>query len=138
MNPHQIDLVQKSFAQVAPIADQAAAMFYDRLFTLDPELRKLFKGDMKQQGTKLMQMIAAAVQGLDDMPKLAPVLSELGVRHGGYGVKPHDYDTVAQALLWTLGQGLQSAFTPEVRLAWEVFLGMVAGAMIDAAKPALS
>lgn len=138
MNPRQIELVQKSFAQVAPIADQAAALFYDRLFTLDPELRKLFRGDLNQQGAKLMQMIAAAVSGLNDVPRLIPVLHGLGARHGGYGVEPRDYDTVAQALMWTLGQGLQGAFTPEVRSAWEVFYGVAARAMLDAAEPALA
>jgi len=138
MNPRQIELVQQSFAQVAPIADTAAGLFYDRLFTLDPALRKLFRGDMKQQGTKLMQMIGAAVRGLNDVPKLVPVLHGLGKRHGGYGVTPRDYDTVGQALMWTLGQGLQSAFTPEVRSAWEVFYGVAACTMLDATAPALA
>jgi len=137
MTPRQIELVRSSFAQVAPIADQAAALFYGQLFTLDPALRKLFHGDMKQQGAKLMQMIGAAVRGLHDLPKLVPVLRGLGARHGGYGVKPRDYDSVAQALMWTLEQGLQSAFTPEVRAAWEVFYGVVACTMLEAAEPGL-
>jgi hemoglobin-like flavoprotein len=138
MNPRQIELVQQSFAQVAPIADQAAVLFYDRLFTLDPTLRKLFKGDLIQQGAKLMQMIGAAVSGLNDVPKLIPVLRALGARHGRYGVAPRDYDTVAQALLWTLGQGLQEAFTPEVRSAWEAFYGVAASTMQDAVESALA
>lgn len=137
MTPRQIELVQSSFAQVAPLADQAAALFYGRLFTLDPALRKLFRGDMTQQGAKLMQMIGAAVRGLHDLPKLVPVLGGLGARHRGYGVKPRDYDSVAQALMWTLEQGLQSAFTPEVRAAWEVFYGVAACTMLEAAEPPL-
>jgi hypothetical protein len=36
MTPEQVALVQESFAKVAPIADQAAIMFYDRLFELAP------------------------------------------------------------------------------------------------------
>ena len=32
MTPQQIKLVQQSFAQVKPIADMAAKLFYDRLF----------------------------------------------------------------------------------------------------------
>jgi hemoglobin-like flavoprotein len=136
MTPRQIELVQSSFAQVAPIADTAAALFYDRLFTLDPALRKLFRGDMRQQGAKLMQMIAAAVRGLNDVPKLLPVLRSLGQRHGGYGVTPRDYDTVAQALMWTLGQGLQGGFTAEVRSAWEAFYGVAACTMLDSVETA--
>ena len=135
MKPNQVDLVQKSFAQVAPIAEQAAALFYDRLFVLDPAVRQLFRGNMQQQGAKLMQMIGAAVRGLDDLPRLVPVLRGLGERHGGYGVTPRDYDTVGRALIWTLGQGLQSAFTPAVREAWEVFYGLAACTMLGVARP---
>ncbi len=102
MNQSQIDLVQESFAKVAPIAETAAELFYRRLFELDPTLSKLFKGDMRQQGDKLMTMIAAAVRGLNDLDKLVPVVRQLGVRHSGYGVQVKDYATVGTALLWTL------------------------------------
>jgi hypothetical protein len=46
MTPEQVTLVQQSFAQVAPIADQAAAMFYDRLFEIAPAVKPLFPSDM--------------------------------------------------------------------------------------------
>jgi nitric oxide dioxygenase len=39
----EIGLVQDSFAMVEPIAGDAAAMFDDRLFEIDPDLRRLFK-----------------------------------------------------------------------------------------------
>src|SRR5215813_9816822 len=57
MNQEQQHLVRASFAKVTPIADTAAAMFYDRLFAADPTLRPLFKGDMVEQGRLLMTMI---------------------------------------------------------------------------------
>lgn len=136
MDGRQIRLVQESFAKVQPIAAQAAQMFYQRLFELDPQLRKLFKGDMQEQGTKLMSMIAAAVNGLNHIDKLVPVLKALGQRHGGYGVKAADYDVVAQALLWTLQQGLQDAFTSEVRAAWTAFYSVAATTMQGAAPEA--
>ena len=134
MNPAQITLVQQSFAKVAPIADAAAAMFYQRLFELDPALTKLFRGDMKDQGKKLMAMIAGAVRGLDRLDTLVPVLHKLGARHVGYGVKEKDYKTVGAALLWTLEKGLGSGFTHEVRAAWTVVYGLLAQTMLDAAK----
>ena len=118
MNPKQVQLVQESFAKVQPIAAQAAQMFYQRLFELDPKLKKLFKGDMVAQGVKLMSMIAAAVKGLSNVDKLVPVLQGLGSRHGGYGVKPAGYGTGGQALLWTPGKGPGGDFTPAVARAW--------------------
>jgi hemoglobin-like flavoprotein len=133
MNAEQKVLVQESFAKVLPISETAADLFYNRLFELDPSLRPLFKGDMKDQGRKLMDMINVAVKGLDDLDKIVPAVQALGERHGGYGVKDKDYDTVATALLWTLEQGLGNDFTPEVKAAWvEVYI-LLSGVMKDAA-----
>lgn len=118
MTPQQIDLVQKSFADVKPIAAAAAELFYNRLFTLDPALRPMFRGEMGQQGQMLMSMIGAAVNGLSNLEKLAPVVRQLGARHVRYGVRTEHYATVGSALLWTLEQGLGPKFTPPVRNAW--------------------
>ena len=133
MHPGQIALVQQSFAKVAPIADTAAALFYRRLFELDPTLTKLFKGDMQAQGRRLMSMIAMAVKGLDDLDTLVPLVRKLGARHTGYGVKARDYDSVGAALLWTLEQGLKTDFTPEVRAAWTEVYGLLARTMQEPA-----
>jgi len=130
----QIQLVQESFALVAPIADTAAGLFYQRLFVLDQRLKTLFRGDMIEQGKKLMAMIGAAVRGLDDVEKLIPVVQALGSRHAGYGVAPKDYDTVGAALLWTLEQGLGAAFTPPVKEAWTAVYGVLAATMLGASQ----
>jgi len=130
-------LVQQSFALVAPIADDAAALFYRRLFELDPSLERMFKGDMTEQRKKLMQMLTAAVKGLDRLEQLVPVVEDLGRRHAGYGVADAHYDTVGAALLWTLEKGLGQAFTPDVKDAWVVVYGLLAGTMKNAANSAL-
>lgn len=133
MNSEQKVLVQESFAKVVPISETAADLFYNRLFELDPSLRPLFKGDMKEQGRKLMDMLGIAVKGLDDVGKIVPAVQALGERHGGYGVKDKDYDTVATALLWTLEQGLGKDFTPEVKTAWTEVYILLSSVMKDAA-----
>ncbi len=133
MTIEQIDLVQNSFKLVEPIADDAAALFYDRLFTLDPSVRPLFKHDMKEQGRKLMQTLSVVVKGLKRLDTILPAVQDLGRRHVDYGVKDEHYDTVGAALLWTLGQGLGESFTPEVEEAWTTAYGLLAGAMKEAA-----
>ena len=138
MTPIQKQLIQDIFRQVAPIAETAAALFYDRLFTLDPSLRPMFTGDMQEQGRKLMQMIAVAVRGLDDLDQLLPAVRALGQRHARYGVRPAHYGTVAAALLWTLEQGLGDAFTPEARTAWSTVYGILAGTMMGGAAEPLA
>jgi hemoglobin-like flavoprotein len=136
MNETQKKLVQQTWASVVPIADQAAEIFYGKLFEADPSLRPLFKGDIQEQGKKLMKMIGMAVSSLDRLNELVPVVQALGKRHVGYGVKDAYYDTVAGALLGTLSVGLGPAFTPEVKEAWTTVYTVLATTMKEAAKSA--
>ena len=136
MTPDHVKLVKESFAKVAPIAPQAAALFYGRLFEIAPEVKPLFKGDIAEQGRKLMQVLATAVNGLDDLPALVPVVQDLGRRHVRYGVTDAHYGVVGEALLWTLGQGLGDGFTPAVKDAWVGVYIVLADTMKAAAKSA--
>jgi len=136
MTPEQVVLVKGSWAQVTPIADKAAELFYGKLFELDPALKPLFKGDMVEQGAKLMKMINTAVNGLDRLDEIVPAVQQLGVRHVAYGIKDEDYDTVGAALLWTLEAGLGEAFTADTRTAWATVYGILADTMKTAAAEA--
>ncbi len=136
MTSAEVQLVKDSFRQIVPIADQAAALFYARLFELDPALRHLFRGDMREQGRKLMTMIAVAVQSLERLDTLVPAVRQLGARHAGYGVTEDHYATVGAALLWTLEKGLGPAFTPAVREAWTTTYSLLANTMIEAQREA--
>lgn len=126
-------LVQESFALVEPIAEQAAELFYNRLFELDPSLRSLFTSDIAEQGRKLMATMALAVKGLDDPSRIIPALEVLGKRHLNFGVVDSHFDTVGEALLWTLEQGLGEGFTPAVKEAWTTTYGTIASVMKAAA-----
>ncbi len=130
----QIEVVRSTFAKVEPIAEQAAELFYNRLFELDPSVRDMFKGDMTEQGRKLMAMIKMVVAALNKLETVVPAIEKLGQRHAGYGVIDSHYDTVGEALLWTLGQGLGEDFTTEARDAWTNVYGTLAATMIQAAK----
>jgi hemoglobin-like flavoprotein len=129
MTPEQKHLVQESFTLVAPIADAAGALFYDRLFQLDPSLRFLFRGDIQEQSKKLMQMLAVAVASLDNVERIVPALHSLGRRHVAYGVTAQHFDTVATALLSTLETGLGPHFTSEVRQAWIAVYALLVATM---------
>lgn len=132
----QATLVRDSWNQLIPIAGQAAGLFYGKLFELDASLKPMFESDMTEQGAKLMRMIGIAVDNLDRLDEVVPAVQELGVKHLGYGVKNSQYDTVGEALLWTLGQGLGDAFTKEVMVAWMDVYGLLANTMMDATREA--
>ena len=135
MTGEQIRLVQDSFRRVVPVADAAAGLFYARLFDLDPGLEPLFKGDIVEQGRKLMQMLGMAVVSLDRLEQLLPAVRAMGARHVGYGVREGDYDTVGKALLWTLRKVVGGGFTPEVEAAWVETYSTLAAAMQAGAAP---
>jgi hemoglobin-like flavoprotein len=132
MDKETILLVETSWKNVEVIAPQAAALFYANLFESDPTLKTLFKGDMTEQGKKLMNMISVAVGKLNDLETLLPILQGLAVRHDKYGVNEQDYQTVGNALLKTLEQGLGNAFTADVKNAWAEVYGVMADIMISA------
>lgn len=136
MKPEQRMLVQTSFEKVLPIADTAAALFYSRLFALNPGLKMMFKGDMQEQGRKLMTMLKVAVSSLDRLDQLVPAVQKLGERHATYGVQAEHYEAVGAALLWTLEQGLGDAFTPATREAWATVYVLLANTMKEAARKA--
>ena len=130
MTPDQIDLVQSSFAKVAGIADVAADLFYARLFEIAPEVKPLFRNDMREQGRKLMMTLGVVVGGLKNLEAIAPAAKALAVKHVGYGVKAGHYRPVGEALIWTLEKGLGEDFSPKVKDAWIAAYGLLSGVMI--------
>jgi hemoglobin-like flavoprotein len=134
MTPRQIDLIRTSWSAVEPISDDAARLFYDRLFESDPAIKRLFaKTDMQAQRGILMQTLTLLVSSLDDFELVVPVLEALGRVHAGYGVRQRHYDTVEAALLWALDRGLGEAFDDETADAWATAYSAVASVMIEAA-----
>ena len=133
MNPSQVKLVQESFAKVAPISEQAAVIFYDRLFEVAPAVKAMFPADMTEQRKKLMGMLAAVVNGLANLESILPAASALAKRHVGYGAKPEHYPVVGGALLWTLEKGLGEAWTPAVAAAWTAAYDTLSSFMISEA-----
>lgn len=134
MTPHQITLVQTSFARVAPIAATTADLFFGRLFDLAPQLRPMFPQDLAEPKKKLMSMLGTAVAGLGQLDTLMPAVRALGRRYAGYGVSARHYAPAGSALLWTLEKGLGEAFTPELKDAWATACIMLSTTMIDAAN----
>jgi hemoglobin-like flavoprotein len=133
MNPTQIKLVQDSFAKVAPISEQAAVLFYDRLFEVAPAVKAMFPADMTEQRKKLMGTLAVVVNGLTNLEAVLPAASALAKRHVNYGAKPEHYPVVGGALLWTLEKGLGDGWTPDVAEAWTAAYSTLSGYMISEA-----
>ncbi len=133
MTPSQIAVVQQTFAKAAGLGGAVAEIFYAELFAIDPSLRPMFKGDMREQGRKLLTTLSFVVNGLDKPDQIVPAAQKLAVKHLDYGVTARHYTLVGNALLRTLKKGLGDEFTPEARAAWVAAYQVLADVMRTAA-----
>ncbi len=129
MTPEQVHLIRKSFAELSRHEHIAALVFYRRLFEIDPNLQRLFKGDIEEQSKKLLEMLGVLIAMLERPLGLELELKAMGLRHAGYGVKDEHYAMVGRALLDMLAETLDRGFTPEVREAWTALYGAVEAVM---------
>lgn len=134
MTPEQKQIVKDTWSMVLPIKQQAAEMFYNRLFDQYPEVRPYFKSDMTEQGEKLMAMLNQAVISLDNIEALIEPLKQAGKAHREYGVLAEDYAKVGASFLWTLEQGLGDAYNADVQEAWATTYQTLSSVMIDGAQ----
>ena len=131
MKAEQLKLVLDSLAVIQPIADQIAKSFYEHLFEIAPQTKKLFTADMNQQGTMLMTSLSLAVSGLSDMENTLPSVQALGERHYSYGVKPEYYQSAVESFVWSLEHHLGDRFTSELKEAWTIAFQSLADAMLS-------
>ena len=122
--------LRRTWQLVVPMADEAAELFYARLFELDPSLRVLFQTDAAVRRRKLMDALGLIVTCVDRPHDLLPMLAALGARHVSYGVRAAHYVTVGEALMWTLDQGLGALHTADARAAWGATYEFIAAAMV--------
>jgi hemoglobin-like flavoprotein len=135
-------LIADSWRLVVPIKETAADLFYRRLFEIRPDYRSLFPADMSAQKRKLITMLSFIVKSLDwpesawredvsEADDLFLVVLAMGRRHGAlYKIPRESYDSVGEALIWTLDQGLGEAFRPDVKTAWLRVYGLLAKTML--------
>ena len=133
MDSTQVALVQNTFEQAAALGEQVADIFYKELFAIDPTLRTMFKGDMREQKKKLLTTLAFVVRSLHTPDKILKPAQNLAIKHVAYGVMPEHYTLVGNALLRTLKKGLGEQYTPEVCDAWVEAFRTLARIMKEAA-----
>jgi nitric oxide dioxygenase len=117
-----------------PRRAEASAIFYERLFASAPETRSLFRGDLIDQGRKLMQVLATIVRNLSDLAPLLDSVDYLAQRHVGYGVRDEHYAVVGEALIETLRECLGDSFDHRTERAWGYAYTILSGRMIRAAR----
>jgi len=133
MDARKVALVQQSFEAVAALRLEAAEIFYSELFAIDPSLRSMFNGDMRDQHRKLLSALAYVVRSLAAPERILNSVENLARMHVDYGVKPNHYTHFGNALLRTLRRALGAQFTPELGDAWTEAFRALARTMAEAA-----
>lgn len=123
-------MVRESFAHLHRQKDATTKLFYDRLFEIAPDVRRLFKDDLTAQRHNLMEFMAVAMATLRDPAGLSLLLRKLGRMHGGLGVEERHFNAFRTALFWTLKTSLGTAFTPALERAWASLYDIMAREMI--------
>ena len=136
MTPQQKTLVRQTFARFAAHPARAGALFYDRLFALEPSLRTMFPKNLQTLGQKFVNTLGAMIGALDDAGLGAVHLDALGRRHAMYGVQPQHYEAMREALLWSLAQLLGDEFDDDAAAAWCAAYKTAARAMQKASQRA--
>lgn len=129
MTADQVRLVRDSLDSLREDAEPFALLFYGKLFELDPGSRRLFHNDLAAQGRKVMDMLTSVAESLDNFEPMRARLAELGRKHGEFGVRPDQYETLTTAMLWSLGQALGASFDVPTRDAWRLALNAICMAM---------
>ncbi len=134
LSAEDISRVRDSFDRIWPISDRTVALFYDRLFEDQPDLRALFRADMAEQKRKFISTLAAIVAHLDDRQARFSITGTLGRHHLDYGVAPQHYAAVLEALIATLAGTLGPAWTDEVDGSWRRAYEVVSAEMLQASS----
>ncbi|MEX0783584.1 MAG: globin family protein [Dehalococcoidia bacterium] len=129
----QLELIESSFALLAPRGDELVESFYARLFEVAPAVRSMFPDYMAGQKRALLGALGMIVGSLRAPEKLGVYLGSLGERHVGYGALAPHYDVVGGVLLETLAEMAGDAWTDEMQDAWASAYGAIKGLMLAGA-----
>ncbi|MBC7902968.1 MAG: hemoglobin [Gemmatimonadaceae bacterium] len=133
MTPQQIAIVKQSwqlFQGINPVL--VGDVFYSKVFLTDPSLKSMFHIPRDQQSRKIIEMLNVIVGRLDRLDELNEDIRQMAIRHKGYGVKNEHYQTIGNALLWTLEQGLGKDWNDSTENAWSECFRNISTAMMTA------
>ncbi len=130
-----VELLEESFAALAPQGDRLVELFYENLFNDYPSVVPLFAGvEPGEQRKKLLASLVLAVENLRKPDVLAPVLENMGRKHVEYGALADHYPAVGATLLKSMAEVASELWTPEVEEAWVGAYALISETMLHGAS----
>lgn len=131
ISPNNISLVQGSWRQLQPKAQNVGEQFYQKLFYRTPSIKPMFRSELHAEANKFMVMLNYIIKNLNDLDSIKMELSRLAEKHEEYGVKPDDYPIMGGCLIAALKTGLKGNWDPAVKHAWEEMFKSLSDKMLD-------
>jgi hemoglobin-like flavoprotein len=131
MRKESLERVRRSVALLLPQAGEITRLFYDRLFSIAPETRELFKVDMTVQRQHFAAALSVIMKNLTLLDVLTEPLRDLGSNHARVGVRPQHYPIVRDSILFAMSQTLAHDWTPELAADWHELLDKVSAIMMS-------
>lgn len=128
-----VENLVKGYEKMEPCFDKIAEAFYADLFEKFPQVKPLFKNsDIKVQQGKLVAALKLVASNINNVDKLADILSGLGKKHQSYGAVAGHYTAVAETLLAVLKKVIGRAWNKNIDSAWANALDVIASVMLKA------
>ena len=136
MNKQEFEAIRSNWEPIRGNSRFAARLFYTRLLLIDPSLAPLFRRGADEQAQRLLRATGIAVYGIGQPRILQPLLRMLGRHPAVRRMTPGQFESIGQAMLWTLRIVLDEAFDEAARRAWKNLYRTVSGTLRDARREA--
>jgi hemoglobin-like flavoprotein len=129
LSKDEIEILQSTFKKIEDT--DCWEKLYNKFFTLAPEAKELFKGDIKDQQHRIMTMVKTICEGLNNPQIIIPAIQQMGMRHFEYGVQNGHYNLFRDALMDAIKDTLGKEYTPQVEAAWNKLYSVMSENMMD-------
>lgn len=125
MTHKQINLIRSSWEKAGEQPLTTGILFYDRLFSLAPETRYVFRSPVSEQTSRLMSVTGCIINNLEQTDEVLYDITGMAQEYASYGLKAMHYRAVGNSLLWALEKRLDNLWDNELKEAWTEFYKLI-------------
>ena len=133
LNP-TLALIERSYQQIEPNADQITNSFFRRVFELEPALQRLLPSEPQIRKAFVLTGLNFIVDNLHQLDVMHLSAQSLGHTLVSKGILPAHYEPMSQALLDAFNQLQSGSLCPRTKVAWNEVCTMLANTMKRAAE----
>jgi len=126
-----VNLLQSSFAAMAPKASEIVDRFYAKLAGAHPAVQQMFPSEASAEASELTDALALVVRAANRPASVKPGLGALRTRHRAAGVTREHYAAAGAALRSAMAETAGALWTKDVEAAWSAACEWISETMHD-------